>query len=552
MSKKLFFTVLVLIFILAISLVGCDMFGDNGEDTPDIPEEDLSWNTIDSPSPTDVYNKLLSGFMSVATDFSIKSLGSSPYISADAKFKISMGDLELWAAFKGNYNNNDKANAMFSFELSTAEDSYDDVVAAIYLYKEEMFVTLGSTKFKFDMKLDKWDDIFPFDMALDNSKDINNLASFMYIVLAIEDNLIIGKTRLNGVVEEYNYVFSLDLAGSLSKIQTYLSGTTSTADTEMINKINKIFANVLGLSIEDIKAGNVPDAQLDIDFSTADNKISDLNLSIFVDQSGAYANSLFAGEDIDIKLDLVKLATTKSAITIDFVNSTTKQNQFVDYLSGEYTFKLAIDIDKVTNLETGATKQYQMVTSAKIFQDDSTNNYLLLEYYDSSTNTLEKAVYIYGNQLYAFDTIDSQLICTAKMAVDLSDTANKIYSNTLAGTEASSFSLFDTFSYILGAIKFDKDNLMFNVTDKLFTEVWYNYSQLLTYLDSLAVENIFENENVINIESFITDYNCIATFTFDKEFLTMIDSTDANLTQAIERMANCTPLVIFTPVTPAE
>lgn len=547
MRKKLIFLVLLLVLIIAVILCGCDFNKNKVPNGPD-DDDDLSWRAIESPTPTDVYNRLLSGFMNVATDFSIKSLSSSPKLGADAKLKITVGELVLWASFKGNYNNTDKANAMFSFEISTVEDSYNDVVLAVYLFKEYMYATIGETKFKFDMSLKKWNNIFPFDMSLDNSKAINNIASFMYMVLAVKDNKIDGQTRLNGLVEEYKFAFSLDLAETLKKVQTYLANNTNQNDTEFIGKINKIFANVLGLSIDNIKQGKVPDSEVDINFATQNTKISSFNCDIHIDQSGEYANTLFAGEDIDIKLQLIKMETSKTNVSIDFVNSKEKQNQFIEYHAGDYAFKIGVEIDKIINLESKESKKYNLVLSAKIFQDESLNNFMLLEYYDKATDKLEKAFYVYENQLYIFDTIENILVCTNKMQLDLSDVASKVFSNRLTENPPSSFSLFNTISYIIGALKIETNEVLFNISNKLFSEVWYNYDQLLIYLDSLMVESIFEEENMRNFESFISDYDSIADFYFHKEFLSMIDNTDINLINAIERMSNCTPLVIFTPI----
>lgn len=561
MKKSLFFVVMILLFITAFSLFGCGIF-DKKTDTPPKVDEDYTWQTIESPTPTDVYSRLLSGFMNVATDFSKKSLASSPILGADAKLKITMSDLVLWVSFKANYDNNAKNNTMFAFELSTKEDSYDDVVIGIYMCPEMqqgktesipvIYVTLGTTRFKFNMPVSQWDNIFPIDMALDNSKAINNVAGFMYMVLAVKDDKINGKTRLNGLIEEYNYNFSLDLAGTLSKVQGYLAKNED--DTELITKINNIFANVLGLSVENITKGNVPESELDIDFTIANTKLSALNLNIQIDQSGEYANTLFKGEDINLDIELLKFSTSKAKIPIEFINSTEKRKAFVDYLSGDYTFKLTLDIEKIINLETKATKDYTVEISAKVFQEDSMTNFMLIEFYEKSSNALEKALYVYNNEFYTFDTIENNLVCTTKMPLDLSALAEAVVNNTFGDNpKTGQFNLFDTISYVLGVLKMDSNGFLFNINNKVFSNIWFNYEQMLTYVDSLMVEDIFSTEYKLkDFESFITDYDTIANFVFDTEFLSMILNDDAIITAAISRMQNAVPLNEFTPITSSE
>ncbi|HKL73285.1 MAG TPA: hypothetical protein VJ903_00145, partial [Clostridia bacterium] len=118
MRKKLIFLVLLLLLITTTFLFGCQLF-QNGPVDPPEDETDLSWQPIESPTPTDVYNRLLSGMMNVVTDFSAKSLASSPILGADAKLKLTMSDFNLWVSFKGNYDNNNKSKTMFSLEVST-------------------------------------------------------------------------------------------------------------------------------------------------------------------------------------------------------------------------------------------------------------------------------------------------------------------------------------------------------------------------------------------------------------------------------------------------
>ncbi len=547
MKKKLILGLLIVtIFILAFTLTGCNGWGSNDKDGKDRDgDKDLTWTPIEAPMPTDVYNRLLSGFMNVATDFSARSLNSSPVLGADAKLKIDTTDLDLWLSFKANYDNNNKRNAMFAIELSTKEDSFDDVVLGLYMCNEVMYATIGDTKFKYDMPLSKWNNFFPFDMALDNSKSINNVAAFMYMVLAVKDDKINGKTRLNGIYEEYNYNFSLDLAGTLAKVQNYITKTET--DAELVAKINKIFANVLGLTVEQIKEGRVPESQLDIDFTIFNTKLSSLKCNIQIDQSGENANTLFKGEDIDIKIELLKFSTSKSNVSIDFVNSQEKKDLFADYLSGDYAFSIAVDVEKI--FSQTLKKDYNVVLSAKIFQRDALDNFLFLEFYDKQTKALEKAMYVYDNEFYTFDLVDGALACTTYMPLDLTAVATAVYENEFGDLpEEGSFNLFNTISYVIGVLKIDAEGFLFNINDKLFTEVWFNYDRMLEYIDSLMVEDIFSEDYLLDdFESFIRDYDTIANFVFESEFLRMITNEDALITAAIARMESADPLHTFTP-----
>jgi hypothetical protein len=547
MKKKLVLILSILTFILALSMTACDFGGDDSTVEPEITVDD-SWSVIEAPTPTDVYNKFLSGFMNVATDFSVSSLESSPFIGADAKLKVSINGIDLWTTFKGNYNNNNRSNAMFAFEISTVEDSYDDIIAAIYLYDEVMFVTLGDSQFKFAMYESQWDSMFPFELALDNSKEINNMASFLYLIFDIEDDVINGKTRLNGLVEEYNYNFSLDLAGTLTKVQSYLDDSDSSDDIEILNRINQIFSNILGVTLDDVSNGRVPDAQLDMDFTVANTKISDLNLSVHIDQSGEYANSLFDGEDVDVDVELITMETSKSSISIDFVNSTEKQSEFLSYIEGDYTFKINLDMNKVSDLETGDLQEYTLVLTTKVFQEDSTNNYFMIEFTNIDTSVVEKAIYFYGNEMYIFDTVDNDLVCLGKLDLDLTQLATNIYDNNLGSAVEEEADFLNIITYIIGALKIESDTIKVNFTEKFFTQIWYNYESTLDYINNQVVEDLAENADILAIESFISENNSICTFDLDQEFIFLVDDTDDSVVATIDRITNCTPIVIYTPV----
>lgn len=543
MKKRPILAVLLMLFVVALLVSGCDFFGKDPKPTPPNEDENL-WQNIESPTPTDVYKQLLAGVMNVTTDFSLKNLESSPVLGTDAKLKLTMNDADLWLTLKGNYDHRNRENTMLCLEITTVEDSYDDVVIAVYLCKEVMYITLGDTKFKFNMPSERWENAFPFNMALDNSQMINRVSMLLHMVLAVKDDKINGKTRLNGLIEEYNYNFSLDLAGTLSKVQIHL--INNQGDVDLISKINKIFANVLGLSVKHIEAGNVPESQLDIDFTISNNKLSAFSSNIHIDQSGEYANTLFKGEDINLDIELVKFSTSKSNISIDFVNSEEKQSKFIDYLRGDYSFKLALDVRKM--LDGNNFKDYQMVLAAKIFQEDSNNNFLLLEFYDKNTSNLEKVLYFYDKHFYTFDTIANELVCTTKGEMDISELADSVYKNNFNGVESNgSFNLFDTISYVLGVLKMDTSGFLFNINKKLFEDIWFNYQPMLNYVNSLFEEDIFSSEYKLGeFLSFLTEDDTIANFVFEDKFLSMMEDSNQLIVNAIERMAQAEPPYTFT------
>jgi hypothetical protein len=72
--------------------------------------------------------------------------------------------------------------------------------------------------------------------------------------------------------------------------------------------------------------------------------------------------------------------------------------------------------------------------------------------------------------------------------------------------------------------------------------------RMLEYIDSLMVEDIFSEDYLLDdFESFIRDYDTIANFVFESEFLRMITNEDALITAAIARMESADPLHTFTP-----
>ena len=135
MRKKLIFFVVVLVILAAVVLVSCN----NDEKTePKPPVDDTEgWKEISNPVMSDVYNRFLGGFTTVATEFSQTKLNRSPKLSAEGKLKLLVNDNPFWATVKMNYDNNSKSDLMLSFELSTKEDSYEDNVLGFFVYKEK-------------------------------------------------------------------------------------------------------------------------------------------------------------------------------------------------------------------------------------------------------------------------------------------------------------------------------------------------------------------------------------------------------------------------------
>lgn len=539
MRKKLIFLTVILVLLAAVVLVSCD--GDKGNDTdpPSDNTSDEGWKTISNPVMSDVYNRFLGGFTSVATEFSRTKLNRSPKLSAEGKLKLLVNDNPFWASVKMNYDNNSKSDLMLAFELSTEEDSYEDNVLGFFIYKEQAYLAIGETKFSMNLTSDKWATFFPFDMPVDIQT--SKLALVLSSILVNKSDPV-GKTRMNGINEEFNYVINIDLPKSLKNLFAYITGTDFDIDIGDITAYETIITNLFGVTFDDIMEGNFPNSSLKLDFTTSNMRISNLSAALDVEKINSQNGSSMLGDKFDLALDLNKFEISKqSNVAIPFVNSdyTDERENYVYYVDN--AFRLNINSDKDVD---GTTVPYEMVVTAKVLQEKSIDNYLFVEYKNKSTSETDRAFYIYQDIAYVYERKEEGLICTLSMPLDISDVTTKVISNDF-GTDKS-FNWLDAISYIIGALQVNSDNIKLSYDPEFYTSVWFNMTDMIDYIDGHYAENLRELEETASLINFIK-MPSVLSFRYDVAFLMMVEDQDAELTETIEFVLASEPLLTLVP-----
>lgn len=530
-------------FLITLVILGMLVFASCVDKTPDDQiddgKNDISWTVIESPNPSEVYKKLLGGFVNVTKDFSSKKLKSSPKISADAKIKLCINQKTAWASLKLNYNNNDKESAMATFEITDIEDSYDDVFFGLYVYNQELYINLGQTKFKLDFPYTIWDNVFPLNYdTFDDAKAVTEAATMLQSIVVLTGDGIDGKTRLNGTQTEDEYQFEINVAKTLEKLmKTVKEFEDKGNDTLDSEKVDKILTNALGISQKNIDENHFPAYRFKIDFGTTDTKISKCNFDIFLDQNDEFANTLFNGEDVNINIELIKMNTSKELVTIDFINDAEERSKYNDYNSGLYSLRMEFDDAlKTVNEETNTTQEYDIVLTGKVFQENPDDNYIFLEYYNKNRTALIKGLYVYNDIGYFYDTVDGTLKCLYKFDLNLNDVAKKCVDNTFS-EGSSKFDLLNFITYLIGAIHVSNEKIVFNCNDVFYTDAWYNYHDMISYINGLYNEDIFEIQPLNDFIKFVSDNNTLIQFKY-KRFIFVISDSDEELAAKFEKLNN--------------
>lgn len=525
MKKKLaLFAVLCL--ILAMALCACE----KTEKPPENPPND-GWQVIQSPSMSDIYTKFLGGFTSIASEFSRTKLNSSPKVSLDGKLKVGVNENDFYAVMKMNYDNNKKQDMMLSFQLTTTEDSYDDMVLGLFVYREKIYIAFGETKFSLNLKADSWSSFFPFDY--NTSTSVSNAAMLLSSTLVNAEDPE-GKHRLNGANEEYKYTVNLDLPKSLQRLLAYVKNNADSVDIGDLSGYGDILSSIFGVTLEDIADGNFPVSSLKLNFTTSNMKISGLDISLDIDDVGD--GTLFEEKDMKLDLHLDTLKISKQNVSIPFVNTDYNEERakYVYYVDN--AFRIKLDSEK----QVGSVKKnYEVDITAKIFQDDVMDNYAFIEYRDKSAQKIERAVYAYRNVAYFYERSGEDLVCTLSMPFDLSEIASKTVANDF-GTDES-FNWLTAIGYFIGAFRIGEEKIDFKYGPGFYEQVWFNFDDMLAFVDDKFEESLLEMPEIEDFIDFATRQSSVIGFRYDTAFLLLVPDSDERLAEVIERLETAQP-----------
>lgn len=541
MKKKLVYLVLLTI-LMAILLCACDKTNTpiGGKDTDNLD----GWVAIKDVTPTDVYTKLIGGFTAISTDFSKSSLKTSPKLSVDSKLKLEVNKNIFWVTLKGNYNHTLPQDVMLALEISTEEDCYNSNILEMYVYKEKLNIGLGETKISFALPTSTWTSVFPFDITLDSSNDVQKVALLLATTLDLEDDSIVGKTRQNGTIEEFNYDFKISLSSSLKKIFDYLKLNSDKTYQDILNKFGTIVSNIFGVTISDITSGKFPKSTIKLNFSTSNRKISTFNLKLDVDIAEKTDTMLFPGQNLNLDIELIKLVTSKKDnVNIDFVINTEKQNKYIYYVDKAFNITA-----NVTRTENDIEKNYKLNVIAKILQDDNQNNYLFVELINTKKEIV-KAIYFYQNFGYYYDIVDTKLECLYKFPIDLSAMATKLLNNDFLdeqGKNKSDADVLSLLSYFMGALRITDDGVKLIVTESFFTNVWYNFDDMIAYVNELYEEDLSEIPALTDAYNYVVKCTSSLYVEYSKSLIMVYEDDDLRISYITNKLNNAEPLHTLT------
>ncbi|MBO5304257.1 MAG: hypothetical protein J6A99_01140, partial [Clostridia bacterium] len=167
---------------------------------------------------------------------------------------------------------------------------------------------------------------------------------------------------------------------------------------------------------------------------------------------------------------------------------------------------------------------YNFNLTTLIFQEDTVENFVFLEYNNSTTNAVERALYIYGDIMYIY--VNGEII--HRQVLDLTDLANRVVSNNLGGT--SRMDIFAVISYVLKYMTITEEELRLEINETIFTDVWYNFSDVISFIDSEGNGELSKNEEAMAFVEFLRTNVAIFTLVYGEPFLSVVEEDNKIIT----------------------
>lgn len=539
MKKKVLFMVVLLCLVVATLLCSCNFLqgddtsngnnggnntstGGNNTDTDDTDKKD-GWEVITKPDPKDVYIKFLAGFTNVAYEFSEAKVKKAKDVTGDAGAKIILNGNNFYLFVKGKYNyDNPKDKAIVAIELATESTvTEENRLVGVYLYKDELYVNIGGNKVKFSLANSNWTDIYPYEMKEYAGNDLSNIAGILASNVKTNKD-ITGKTRRNSNKEEFKYVIDIDLDSTLGILCKSL-GDLIKDDPQGIESITEFVASLFGVTKEELLAGDIPQSDVVLEFMTSANKIAELKATANLDLSESESN-LIDGDDLDLTVELLNVAVTNdyaNGVKIDFVNDRTERESYYSYR--EAIYRATLPMKKYSN-DSVVDSGYTFNLTTRVFQEDTVENFVFLEYSNNKTNVVERALYIYGDIMYIY--MNGEII--HRQVLDLTDLANRVVSNDLGGT--ARMDIFTVISYVLKYMTITEEELRLEINETIFTDVWYNFSDVITFIDNEGDGALSKNEDAMAFVEFLRTNVAIFTLVYGEPFLSVVEEDNKIIT----------------------
>lgn len=561
-SKKMLILFLtVLCVVLAMMFCSCSLFGggddsgsSSGQNNPPKQEEE-GWTTVENPN---IYNAFLLGCTNVAFQGSKSAIeGNKGVMTMDSKLKLTLDGSSLWIILKGKYKktaqDDPKDTTIVSFEICTEETpTADNRIIGVYLYKNKLYFALGKDFEESQQKNNKvsvslnnfaWTEYFPYEMERMDSKKISGLSGVLASSL-MTNKANKGEYRRKDGVDEYRYSMDIDLAKSIPALFETLSKPGVGIQAEIVKKAKEFVAVFYGIEESEVMGDNIPDSNVVINFSTHNSIISALNCSFDIDLKGR--TQLFDGGKMQSSVSMEKLSIGKdySAVKIPFANDDKEQKNYVSFTGS--TFSVDIPLDEYRNNNIVANNSMLKITT-KFYQGDSREDFVFAEYRDKETNNLKKGIYIYNDILYFFALKDGAYTCLCSLDVnDIGDLATRIATNDLGGT--NTFEPTKLFAYIINGVSLEQSSVRFSIKPNFYSDVWYNFEDLCSYIDSFVEENVLEVPGIRDFYDYVKTNEVIMTLRTDVPFMNIITGSDTYINGVVSMLGEVSADTRLTPV----
>ena len=115
-----------------------------------------------------------------------------------------------------------------------------------------------------------------------------------------------------------------------------------------------------------------------------------------------------------------------------------------------------------------------------------------------------------------------------RQVLDLTDLANRVVSNDLGGT--ARMDIFTVISYVLKYMTITEEELRLEINETIFTDVWYNFSDVISFIDSEGDGALSKNEDAMAFVEFLRTNVAIFTLVYGEPFLSVVEEDNKIIT----------------------
>lgn len=527
---------LLLLLVASVCMVACNPTTESSKNTGstgstsnnDNTSKD-GWQVVSNVVEKDMYQSLLLGATNIVSELSKSKVDKSNAVTIDGKVGLTLNGSDLWFSIKGKYDQKDpsliREKAMLSLELYTTEElDATSKQIGIYVYNNELYLCLGTNKVKFSLANSQWTNYFPFNVP-DISQNIAKIAGLLPQYIKLTE--VNGQYRRNSNKEEYKYNANVNVSQTIVGLCRFLNDEKLFSDREAATTIKEFAADVLNISVNQLERGEVSDSTLQVSFMTSGDQLQDMNASTKI-ALGKDAKNLIGADEMNVDIKIIDLKITKDYATgtkIAFVNDTKERNSYISYSKAIYALK--VPVKRFGENYEVENENYRLCITTRVFQDNRDNNFFFCEYYNEKNDEVERAVYFYKDYIFLYQIKEEEPECICKFEINLSDLATNVVSNTLVPEEEkTNLEVYGLIAYVLKNISLTNKDISFALNNDFYSKVWYNFYDMLKNINSVAPENLYENEEVVDFVHYITETGEIVTIEYNNDSVVTIITDD--------------------------